>query len=205
MHHLIRRGLLTLFFIACAIGVVYFQYNHTTFSDQKVDKLPDIGGPFSLVDQNGKARHNTDFKGKYMLVYFGYSYCPDICPMGLQNITSALKQVKGDRDQIVPIFITVDPERDTVNLLKDYSANYDPNILFLTGPRLEIDNLMKSYKVYAAKSKSEATTEYLMDHSTLIYLMDREGKFIDHFPHTVDPQKLAEALNRKLAEDHIQK
>lgn len=201
MHYVIRRGLLTLIFVVLAAFIVYYQYTHGTFSDQSADKLPDIGGRFALVDQNDKPRKSEDFSGKYMLVYFGYSYCPDICPMGLQNISAALKQIKADRDQVAVLFITIDPERDTVDLLKDYSANFDPNILYLTGSVEAIEKAKKAYKVYAAKSQNSKTTEYLMDHSTLIYLMDRSGKLIDHFPHTVDPQTLADNLNRRLAED----
>lgn len=198
----VRRGLLTLMFLSIVVGIVYYQLQHTTYADQEKDTLPDIGGAFTLTDQTGKARTNEEFKGKYMLVYFGYSYCPDICPMGLSNMSQGLKLIKSDRDKIVTLFITVDPERDDVELLKNYSQNYDPNILFLTGSKENIEQVKKAYKVFAEKTKSDQTTDYLMDHSTLIYLMDKDGKFIDHFPHTVPPQILAEKLTRLLAKEH---
>ena len=199
----LRRGLLTLLFMSISLGIVYYQLQNTTYADQEKDKLPDIGGPFRLVDQDGKQRADEEFRGKYMLVYFGYSYCPDVCPMGLRHMSEALKMVQSDRDKIVTLFITVDPERDDVELLKNYSQNYDPNILFLTGDKESIESVKKHYKVFAAKGKSDQTTDYLMDHSTLIYLMDKDGKFIDHFPHTVSPQVLAERLTRLLAKEQL--
>ncbi len=161
----------------------------------------EIGGPFSLIDKHGKIRTNTEFKGKYMLVYFGYSYCPDVCPLGLFNITQALKMMQRDRDQIVPIFITVDPKRDTQEQLKLYAQNFDPNFVMLTGPEKDVRSAMKYYKAYAAKREEGDMDDYLVDHSTLIYLMDRDGYFIQSFPHVIDPELLSKGLVSMLSKE----
>lgn len=204
MKILLRRILFVMLSVTMVVGVVYYQLGRATRGDQTKDTLPDIGGAFSLTDQHGNVRTDQEFRGKYMLVYFGYSYCPDICPMGLTNISQGLRGIKNNRDEIVVLFITVDPERDDVPLLKNYSQNYDPNILFLTGDRAAIDAVKAHYKVFAARVDDVQTTDYLMDHSTLIYLMDRSGKFIDHFPHTVDPKQLTDRLTRLLAQEKVQ-
>lgn len=162
--------------------------------------LPQIGGDFTLTDQFGAMRSTSEFRGKYLLIYFGYSFCPDICPLGLENMSGALKALGRDLDNVVPIFITIDPQRDTVENLKIYATNFHSKFLMLTGTSLEIDPVLKSYKVYAAKAKPDGTmADYLMDHSTLIYLMDRQGHFIKSFPHTTPPDELAKAVSVILA------
>jgi len=188
-------------FLCLAGVIVYFQLQRPPITKDAVDEQIPIGGPFALMDQDGNVRKSDDFKGKYMLVYFGYTYCPDICPMALQNISSGLKDLRRDRDQIVPIFITVDPTRDQREHLKLYSSNFDKNILFLSGDKEAITKAMQGYRVYANKAANSQTTDYLMDHSTLIYLMDRQGKFLMHFPHTIDPEELSRTLTQVLAKE----
>ena len=137
-----------------------------------------------------------------MLVYFGYSVCPDICPLGLQNMSNALKILGKDLDEVVPVFITIDPERDTTEILNIYASNFHPKMKMLTGSQQEIAAILKMYKVYAVKVKPDGTMgDYLMDHSTLIYLIDRKGHFIQSFPHTIFPEALAKALVKLLAQD----
>lgn len=161
--------------------------------------LPNLGGPFQLTDQFGKTRTNEDFKGKFMLLYFGYTFCPDVCPLGLQNITEGLNQLGRDIDQIVPIFVTIDPERDTVENLKIYASNWHTSFVMLTGTKEQLNPVLKSYKVYAVKAKPDGTmADYLMDHSALVYLVDREGKFVDYFPHTTEPDKIAKIIQKHL-------
>ena len=156
---------------------------------------PQIGGDFTLIDQHGMRRSTTEFRGKYELIYFGYGFCPDICPLGLQNMSGALKILGRDLDDVVPIFVTIDPERDTVESLKIYATNFHSKFTMLTGTPEGIAPVLKSYKVYAAKAKPDGTmADYLMDHSTLIYLMDREGHFMKSFPHTIAPEDLAKAI-----------
>lgn len=153
-----------------------------------------IGGAFTLTNQNGEQISNTDFSGKFMLVYFGYSFCPDVCPADLLTITSAMQALGEDADNIAPIFITIDPERDTVEQLHLYMQNFDPRITALTGSAEEIADAAKAYRVYYQEAESEDTEQYLMDHTAITYLMDKNGKYLSHFPHGTDSTVMAEKL-----------
>lgn len=190
--------------VMCILLIYYQLEKQATVSlqDRSVEGRPNIGGDFVLIDQHGIVRSTTEFRGKYQLIYFGYSFCPDICPLGLQNISGALTRLGRDLEQIVPIFVTIDPERDTVENLKIYATNFHPNFIMLTGTSDEIAAVLKKYKVYAAKAKPDGTmSDYLMDHSTLIYLLDRNGRFIKSFSHTTLPDEIAAALNATLADE----
>jgi cytochrome oxidase Cu insertion factor (SCO1/SenC/PrrC family) len=198
-HRYILMFALTSF--AC-VALIMYQLKNTPISyvqDKPSSGEAELGGPFVLTDQYGKKRDSQEFKGKLMLIYFGYSFCPDICPTGLQNITGALNLLKRDREQIVPLFVTVDPKRDTSDHLKIYASNFHPNFIMLTGTKDEIKAISKLYKVYAAKSdEGPSSSDYLIDHSTLIYLMDQNGKFLEYFPHSTPPEKLSWAILKYL-------
>jgi protein SCO1/2 len=157
-----------------------------------------IGGPFSLVDQNGVTRNDSDFRGKLMLVYFGYTYCPDICPATLLAMSQALDQLGQAGDQVQPIFITIDPERDTEAQMKLYAANFHPRLLALTGGAEQVSVAEKAYRVYAKKVTEPGKADYLMDHSSFIYLMDREGKLVALISPGADPAAMAEAIRKRL-------
>jgi len=173
-----------------------------TVQDRPGHGPPQIGGDFTLTDQHGVRRATAEFRGKYRLIYFGYSFCPDICPLGLQNMSGALTILGRDLDDVAPIFVTIDPERDTVENLKIYATNFHPKFIMLTGTPQEVAPVLKSYKVYAAKAKPDGTmADYLMDHSTLIYLVDREGRFMKSFPHTIASEDLAKAVTAILADE----
>ena len=154
-----------------------------------------IGGPFTLTDMDNKVVHDTDFRGKYLLVYFGYTYCPDMCPTGLQGIAHVLDQLGQDADKVAPLFITIDPARDTPEKLKAYSASFHPNIIGLTGTNQEIAAVAKAYQVYYTKGEKVDDTDYVMDHSSLIYLMDPNGQFITTFDEDADPEKILAAIH----------
>jgi protein SCO1/2 len=158
-----------------------------------------IGGPFMLTNQNGKTVTDKDFLGKYLLVYFGYTYCPDMCPTGLQSIAASLDALGKDADKVQPLFITIDPARDTPAKLKEYVATFHPRIIGLTGTADQIATAAKSYQVYYAKGEMVDDKDYVMDHSSLIYLMDKDGKFISVFDEEVDPVQLAKAIKDQLA------
>ncbi|MCD8496702.1 MAG: SCO family protein [Alphaproteobacteria bacterium] len=134
-----------------------------------------VGGPFSLSNQDGARVSESDFSDKYKLIYFGFTYCPAICPTELQKITRALKLVEKDEpealDNLAPIFITVDPERDTPDVLKDYLTLFDPRFTGLTGSVEEIEAVKKAYRIYAAKVEEEGMSDYSMDHSSFIYFL----------------------------------
>ena len=161
-----------------------------------------VGGPFTLTDQTGKRVSEKDFLGRHMLVFFGFTYCPDICPTELQVMTAALDMMGADGDRIQPVFITVDPERDTPEVMKSYVENFGPRLVGLTGSLEEITAVAKAYRVYFAKAAKTGTDDYLMDHSSIIYLMGPDGRFLKHFTYTTDAQKLAAALKDTLPRTH---
>ena len=157
-----------------------------------------IGGPFRLVDQNGKTVTDADLKGKWSLVYFGYTHCPDACPTALNDIAIALDQLGPKREAVRSVFITVDPERDTPEVLKAYVTSFDAAILALSGSPEEIARAAKAYRVYYAKHP-EPGGDYSMDHSSVIYVMDPEGRFTASFTHQSTPEEIADRLKKLLA------
>lgn len=158
-----------------------------------------IGGPFELVDQDGKPRRDSDFRGQYMLVNFGYTYCPDVCPLGLQVMAQALDMLPEEKAQkITPIFITVDPARDTVEQMKNYVGFFHPRMVGLTGTPEQVAGAAKAYRVYYKKVESESAADYLMDHSAIIYLMGPDGNYLANFTHETPPERMAETLDKML-------
>jgi protein SCO1/2 len=140
---------------------------------------PAIGGPFVLVDQNGKTRTEADLKGGPTLLFFGFTHCPDICPATLFEVSEILRQLGPDASRARGLFVTVDPERDTPEKLKDYLSSFDPNLTALTGSPEAIERMLKSYRVYAKKAPVDGG--YTMDHTALVYLLDKDGRFVAPF------------------------
>ncbi|MCW5698360.1 MAG: SCO family protein [Rhodospirillales bacterium] len=160
-----------------------------------------IGGPFKLIDQHGNVVTDVDFRGKYMLVFFGYTFCPDVCPTGLARNSEALELLGEKGDNIVPIFISVDPERDTVELLKNFADFFHPRLVALTGEKDMITEVAKAYRVYYAKVVEPDNKDdemYLIDHSAITYLMGPDGKYIRHFGHNLSAERMAELLRESL-------
>ena len=155
-----------------------------------------IGGPFTLSDQDGKVRRVADFRGRFMLVYFGYSRCPDICPTTLAVMADALEKLGPKAGRVVPIFITIDPERDSPRVLKSYLKAFGPRFVGLTGDAQSIASAAKAYRVYFHKRPLKGG--YAMDHSSHIYLMGSDGKFIAHYDETLGPDGLAQALKKQI-------
>ena len=158
--------------------------------------VPPIGGPFSLVDDTGRPRSDTEFRGRLMLIYFGYTHCPDACPTALQDMADALAKLGPDAQQVAPIFITIDPARDTTQYLKGYAEQFDPRFVALTGDADQIAAAAKAYRVYYRKANDKP--DYLMDHSSIVYLMGRDGTFLTHFTHETTPDQMADALRKYL-------
>ena len=156
-----------------------------------------VGGPFRLTDQAGKAVSDADFRGRYMLIYFGYSFCPDVCPTTLGVMTQALEKMGADSARVAPIFITVDPARDTPKVLADYMKAFGPNFIGLTGSDAQIKAVEKEYRVYAAKRPLE-NGNYGMDHSSVMYLMGPTGKMITFYDEAISPDDLAKDLKQKI-------
>ena len=155
-----------------------------------------IGGPFALIDHDGKPRTDADFRGKLMLVYFGFTYCPDVCPTDLQNIGLALDKLGEAAERVQPLFITVDPTRDTAEHLKDYVPLFHSRLIGLTGDAAAIRAAADAYKVYFAKVPNERSDDYTVDHSAFIYLMGADGKYLGFFPPRTPPERIAETLRR---------
>jgi len=156
-----------------------------------------VGGPFHLEDQNGKPVTDQDMKGHPFLVFFGFTHCPDICPTTLFEISQVLKKLGPDADRTGALFITVDPERDTPSVLKDYLSNFDPHLRGLTGDDAAINVAIKAYRVYAKKVPLE-NGDYTMDHTAVVYLMDKDGHFIAPFNLKQTPEAAADVLRRYL-------
>ena len=157
-----------------------------------------VGGPFTHTDQNGQKRSDSEFRGKLMIVYFGYTFCPDVCPADLMAITQALDALGAAAEGVQPVFITVDPERDTP-LLKDYVAAFHPSLIGLTGSAEEIRKVANSYKAYYRQVPGERKGEYSIDHAGILYLMGRNGKYLGFLPPQTAPEKLTEVLRKYLA------
>jgi protein SCO1/2 len=160
----------------------------------------EIGGPFTLENSNGKTVTNRDFRGKYMLVYFGYTYCPDVCPTTLNAVAGALDKLGSKAKRLVPVFITVDPDRDTPAVMKRYTAAFSPALVGLTGTPDEIARVAKEYRVYYAKHVTgPGPNDYSMDHSSIIYLMGPDGKFIAPVNAEGTPQEMAEKIDKLMS------
>ena len=156
-----------------------------------------VGGPFTLEDGNGKPVTDRDFRGKYMLVYFGYTYCPDVCPTTLNEVADALDHLGPKADRLQPIFITVDPKRDTPAVMKQYTAAFSPRLLGLTGTPEQIAKVAKEYRVYYAEHRTgPGPNDYSMDHSSMLYLMGPDGKFVAPIQANQTGAGIAADLNR---------
>lgn len=138
-----------------------------------------VGGPFTLQNGDGKTVTDRDFRGKYVLVYFGYTFCPDVCPTTLSEVANALDRLGAKADRLQPIFITVDPKRDTPDVVKQYAAAFTPRLIGLTGTPEQIASVAQTYRVYYAEHRTGAgPNDYTMDHSSILYLMGPDGRFI---------------------------
>lgn len=153
-----------------------------------------VGGPFALIDQTGKRRTDADFRGKLMLVYFGYMYCPDICPTDLQQMGLALEKLGKAGDAVQPLFITLDPERDTPKHLSAYVPNFHPRFVGLSGPPAAIRAAADAYKVFYQKVAAPGQVGYTVDHTAFIYLMDRKGQYLGFFPPGTSAERMVEII-----------
>ena len=158
-----------------------------------------IGGPFALIDHNGKPRTDADFRGKMLLIYFGFIYCVDICPTDLQAIAGAIDKLGPMGEAVQPLFITVNPEMDTPDQLKSYVAAFHPRLIGLTGNHRQIRDVTSAYKVYFAKTSPARRADPNFDHSALIYVVDADGKFFGYFPPGTPADRMVDVIRPKLA------
>lgn len=191
-------GFLTLALVG-SIAAGYWIVNGGRISGQE-NAAGLVGGPFVLTDETGAALSNEDLKGRYMLVFFGYTYCPDVCPTTLTVLTQALDMLDPKvADQVEPVFITIDPKRDTASALGDYSQHFHDKIHYLTGTPEQIADVAKAYRVFYQKVESEDFSDYLMDHSTITYVMGPDGRYVSHFGFNSAPEDIAKELTERIA------
>lgn len=161
------------------------------------DPVPQVGGPFNLVNGAGEPVRDTDFRGKYMLVYFGYTFCPDVCPTALGGLGAALDRLPESKlDQLQAVFISVDPKRDYGEDLAAYAASFHPKIMGLTG---EMDEINRTAKAYGARFEihgDPAGDDYSIDHTSIIYVMDPDGKFVTQFTHNASADSMLAKLEQ---------
>ena len=156
-----------------------------------------IGGPFKLTDQNGKVVTDQDLKGRPTLMFFGFTNCPDVCPTALFEVSEILRALGPDAERMRALFITIDPERDTPAVIKDYLSSFDPRIIGVTGDDAAIAAAEKSYRVYAKKVPTDGGS-YTMDHTAIVYLMSKDGRFVAPFNMKRRPEEAAAELKRYL-------
>jgi protein SCO1/2 len=180
--------------LALVFGVVLLVTNGPLRS---ATQAVEIGGPFRLTDQDGHTVSDQDFKGKPLLVFFGFTHCPDICPTTLFDVSEVLRKLGPDADRVGAIYVTVDPERDTSATLKDYMASFDPHLRGLTGDADAIQAIAKEYRVYYKKVPLQ-DGDYTMDHTAIVYLMGKDGHFIAPFSLKRSPETAAADLRKYL-------
>lgn len=185
-----------LLFLGLAVAMAYYlnrQMDTYLNADQKTSPSGNalLGGYFALRNTKGLLVTPQMFQGRYMLLYFGYSFCPDICPTGLENMSEAMTLLGTEGKKVQPLFITVDPKRDTKEQLAQYMESFHPSFMALTGSKEEVDRAVKAYRVYASPVEDEGASDYLVDHSSIVYLMGLDGKFITHFTHQTPGDEMA--------------
>jgi protein SCO1/2 len=191
-------------FIGAGIGFVQMSQNNNP-NAQVVNKTTmagvPIGGPFTLVNQDGQTVTEKNFENGYKLVYFGFTMCPMICPTGLQKIAKTLNEMGEDGKAITPILITVDPERDTPQVMKEYVQQFHPQMVGLTGSKEQVDSVVKEYRVFAAKVNDEELTDYTMDHSSFTYLMSPDNRLIALYRDSDTAEFMAKDIKEKIGGD----
>ncbi|MDE2060860.1 MAG: SCO family protein [Bradyrhizobium sp.] len=184
--------------MACADDSTPDQAAAAQMMDDLMYGRTQVGGPFTLLDPAGRARSDRDFRGKLMIVYFGYTFCPDVCPADLMAITQALDALGPLANGVQPIFITIDPERDS-KVLAEYISAFHKSFIGLTGTPEQIRKVANAYKAFYARRPPTADGEYAIDHTGVIYLVGRQGEYLGFMPPQTDPGKLTEVLRKYLA------
>ena len=160
-----------------------------------------VGGPFELIDQTGHRRTDADFRGKLVVLYFGYTYCPDVCPTELQSISLALDKLGVAAEAVQPLFVTVDPERDTPARLAEFVSSFHPRLIGLTGSPAEIRKTAIAYRTFFVKSDATAPGDYSVDHTGFIYLVGKDGHYLGFLPPGATPDEIADAIRARLGSE----
>lgn len=198
-----RNGMIALvagIVLAVAVGIGLSEVLVGTAEDRNpggsAPAAASVGGPFTLVNHDGETVTDEDFRGKYMLIYFGFTFCPDVCPTELGVMSSAVNSLGEEAEKVQPIFITIDPERDTPEVMARYVALFHPRLVGLTGTPEQIDKVAKAYHVFYRKAADESSSaDYTMDHSSIVFLMGPDGEYLKLFPPQTSPDKMAETIS----------
>lgn len=202
-------------FSVSGIAYVYSEYQKERQEKEKQEQIekqksqkptskgkPLIGGPFSLIDVDGNKVSDKDYIGKWLLVYFGFTFCPDVCPEELEKITEVIELMDNTpgAPKIQPIFISVDPKRDTPELIKAYLTDFHPRFIGLTGTKDQIKRATRAYRVYYSEGPdfAEGANEYIVDHSIVTFLMDPQGTFLQNFGAKTSPEEMVEKISEKM-------
>ena len=183
-----------LILLVLSIGTGLWVYKQT--KNNNLNKATLVGGSYSLTDHNGNSVTDKSFSDKFKIIYFGYTFCPDICPTGMAVISQALDLLGNKAKRIKPIFITVDPKRDNVEIMAEYHNHFHPSFSNLTGTLDQIRRVAKLYRVYYKKSDASEAENYLMDHSSIMYVLSPEGEYINHFGPEITPAQIEAFFNR---------
>lgn len=197
-------GVAVFAFVIALVGFEYFQSRDTQTAgtgEVKTSGAPSVGGPFELVDHNGNVVTDKDFGDQYLLIFFGYTYCPDVCPTALSDMSVALDLLGEEKaEKLTPLFISVDPARDTPEHLAEYVSFFHPRTVGLTGTEEQVKKVAREYRVYYRlnEPQPEDPQDYLVDHTAIVYLMGPDGKLVTHFSHGTSPDAMAERLGQLL-------
>ena len=183
-----------LILLVLSIGTGLWVYKQT--KSNNLNKATLVGGSYSLTDHNGKKVTDKSFPNKFKIIYFGYTFCPDICPTGMAVISQALDLLGNKAQRIKPLFITVDPKRDNIEIMAEYHSHFHPSFSNLTGTLDQIRRVAKLYRVYYKKSDASEAENYLMDHSSIMYVLSPGGEYINHFGPEVTPAQIVAFFNR---------
>jgi protein SCO1/2 len=195
---ILRVAFLSSLGLVLAAAVAWWQMRPVSDAGAASASALALGGPFHLTDHTGRAVSEADYRGKFLLVYFGYTFCPDVCPTELQTIAQALDQLGPAADRIQPLFVTIDPARDTAKQLATYVALFSPRLVGLTGTPDQVAAMAREYRVYYARADGATPETYSMDHSSFVYLMAPDGRFLEVFGRDTAPETLAAALRARL-------
>lgn len=160
----------------------------------------EIGGPFTLTDQHGQAKGLADFRGMLVVLYFGYTFCPDVCPTDLAAIARLMELLGSDAGKVQPVFVTLDPERDTQEVLRNYVAAFDPRFVALRGSEAEVRRVASLYRTYFERAPVTSSSAYVIDHTAFVYVIDRDGRYIGFFPPGTTAERMAALVRERLAQ-----
>uniref|UniRef100_A0A7S0TCE2 Thioredoxin domain-containing protein n=1 Tax=Pseudo-nitzschia delicatissima TaxID=44447 RepID=A0A7S0TCE2_9STRA len=193
--------------IAAASVVAYYNIERERRLESAMGRVvstgkPAIGGPWSLIDLDGNLVTNVSFQGKWLLLYFGFARCPDICPSEMMKLARVIDQLKETHPQLasklVPVFVSVDPARDSLTALREYAKDFHPDFVFLTGSPTQVQEMAKKYRVYVSKAEETDDGDYLVDHSIVVYFHDDKGELSDCFTQSMRPKDVAEKIVDKM-------